>query len=116
MSEVTEEAAEEAALNKKIDSLRRVNMQMLSNMKQAGAEIDLGNARVEMLMEWLVEAGLITQLQLLEEQVRWETHLRSQLQPIYQRFKEAVRMSGAPMQSQGGLIIPGVNAPKNIRG
>lgn len=96
--------------------LKAQNQRMKNGIEQAGAVIDLSQPRVEKLMEYLELQGLITYDQRIEEQERWEVHLRSQLQPVWQQVKAAMQMSGVPQQTDSGLIIPGVNAPRNSRG
>lgn len=100
----------------KLVKIKGQNLRMLEGIQQAGLAVDLTQPRIEKMMEYLELQGLITYEQRIEEQERWEYHLRSQLQPMYQRIRAMSTLSGAPQQTASGLIVPGVNAPRSSRG
>jgi hypothetical protein len=107
---------EQTKMLKHIAGLKQTNHRMVETIESAGARINLGEARVERFVSWLTDAGIITIDQALEEQRTWELHLREQLQPVFEQVKRAMEMAGVPKQTESGLVIPGVNAPRNVRG
>lgn len=97
-----------------IGGLKQQNMNMLLEMAQAGARPnDLGIPRVEAMMEYLIEAGIITMDQRLEEQEKWEKRLRSELQPAVTQIREALRQMGQDQRLASGLIVPGAGNKVN---
>lgn len=96
-----------AKVEKRIVGLRDTNGKMMTALQQVGVGMELGQARVDKLTEWLVEQGIITYAQRLEEEERWQMHLREQLKPPYEQLKTQARLAGVPMQTAGGLIVPG---------
>lgn len=113
-SRMNDEEREKKA--KHIVGLMNVNQQMLDLIESVGAKANLLPARMKALMSFLVEQGILTVDQQLEEAESWELVLRTELQPAYEQVKRAIEMSGAPRQTEGGLIVPGMNAPRNVRG
>jgi hypothetical protein len=107
---------EQNKLLKRIAGLKQTNKRMVETIEHAGARVNLSEARVERLASFLVDAGVITIDQALAEQEAWELGLREQVQPVYDQVKRAMEMAGVPQQTESGLVIPGVNAPRNPRG
>ena len=103
-------------VEKKMIGLKQQNVRMIQQLNSAGVQMDLVQPRIEFMMKFLEDAGVITYDQRITEQLHWEQSLRSQLQPVLQQVRETMRARGVPQQTDGGLIIPGVNAPRNIKG
>jgi hypothetical protein len=93
---------EQNKLLKRIAGLKQTNKRMVETIEHAGARVNL--------------SGVITIDQALAEQEAWELGLREQVQPVYDQVKRAMEMAGVPQQTESGLVIPGVNAPRNPRG
>lgn len=81
-------------LEARITGLREQNLKSLVLLNKNGRNVDLSTARVEVFKAWLVELGVITEMQLLEEQEKWELHLRESLKPIVERVKTDQRING----------------------
>ena len=99
-----------AKLDRRVMGLREQNLRFLHQLGQAGAAVDLSTARVEAAMQFLVDLGIITPMQLLEEQEKWELHLRTQLKPMHEEVMNAIRNRGGAVQQPSGLILPGKGA------
>jgi hypothetical protein len=80
---------------------------MTHEINNAGAQIDVGQARVEKFINFLVENGALTNLQRLAEQEQWELHLRGQLQNVVQAVRAQATASGKDVRTGGGIILPG---------
>jgi hypothetical protein len=93
-------------LDRRITGLRDVNLALVNELEAGGQVVDIGMARVEKLMHFLVELGLITDYQRLKEQEGWELHLRAQLQPIVHRLREMQAATQRKTKTANKLILP----------
>jgi hypothetical protein len=83
--------SEEEKLDRKIDMARTTNAGLVREIEMLGGDVDLATARVEFLMHWLEEAGVVTPLQRRQEQLAWEQGLRPQLIAMRDNRKAAVQ-------------------------
>ena len=100
----------------RIAGLMQTNQRMLDHIEKAGVRANLLPSRVRHLTTFLVEQGIMTEEQQIDEAEKWELFLREELQPAYEQVKRAMSAAGVPQQTDSGLIVPGVNAPRNMRG
>jgi hypothetical protein len=100
----------------RIAGLMQTNQRMVDAIEQAGVRANLLPSRIRHLTTFLVEQGIMTEEQQIDEAEKWELFLRSELQPAYEQVKRAMSAAGVPQQTESGLIVPGVNAPRNMRG
>lgn len=96
-----------AKRERKIRGIIDVNVQMIEAVSQAGIRVNYEVPRIEHMLDFLVDAGVITYEQRLDEEEKWQLKLRGELQPAYEHLKTAMRMSGQDMQTPSGIIIPG---------
>lgn len=114
---------ERAKHTRKIQQLRNVNHGLAREIEELGGGVDLTMARMEHLVEWLADLGIISEDQRLDEAEAWERHLRPQLIQIRDRIKEnrnkvmaqareqqrrmeAQQKQQAQQQQGNGLILP----------
>jgi hypothetical protein len=97
----------EAQLEQRVVGLKEQNVRMTHEINQAGAAIDVGQARVEKFIDFLVNNGALTNLQRLMEQEQWELHLRGQLQNVVQAVRAQAAAAGRDVRTGGGIILPG---------
>ena len=71
--------------------LRDTNSRCVAEMEQLGTGVDFSIARMEMFMDFLVESGLITELQRWTEQERWERNMKAQIVPMLDKARAAVK-------------------------
>lgn len=83
---------------RKIQNLRNVNSGLADEIESMGQNVDLSVPRLEHFISWLVEEKIITIEQQLEEQEKWERHLRPQLISIRDRIKDALQKMQAAQQ------------------
>lgn len=100
----------------RIAGLMHTNERMLNTIESAGVRANLLPSRIRHLTTFLVEQGIMTEEQQINEAEAWELFLREELQPAHEQVKNAMRAQGIPQQTDSGLIVPGVNAPRNMRG
>lgn len=102
---------------RKIQMLRNTNSGLANEIQSMGAAVDLGVARIEAFIMYLVDLGMLTTDQQLTEQEDWERSLRNQLIPLRDQIKEQVERARAahekdqagpgPKAGNGpGLILP----------
>jgi hypothetical protein len=59
--------------------LREQNVKLYEELEKLGGGAEIGPARIEHVLVFLVDAGVITELQRWEEAALWEEALREQL-------------------------------------
>lgn len=89
-----------------VERIRTSNAKIVEEIEAQGAEIDLVTARLEHVMNSLVELGVITEKQMWEMQLDWEKALAAQIKPIRERFRAAVREAQIEARKPK-LIVPG---------
>jgi len=85
---VEAEAKELDKLKRKMNRIRETNSKITSEIEGMGQALDLSIPRLEHFMVALVDLGVITEKQLIEEAVRWELNLKEQLVPIVRKMRE----------------------------
>lgn len=80
-------------VKRKVGMLRETNSNIVAEIESLGGEVEITVARVEHMFEFLVQLGIITELQRWQEQYTWERDLKSQLVPVVQRLRTAPRPS-----------------------
>lgn len=90
----------------KAQGLRQQNSQMIGEIESLGGGVDVLSAQLEHFMYSLVALGVITERNMWEISLSWETGLRPQvkssLEAIRQIHTEARRKAATPK-----LIVPG---------
>lgn len=112
---MSDDKAKQKTINR-IAGLMQTNQRMLDTIEKAGVRANLLPSRLRHLTTFLVQQGIMTEEQQIEEAETWELFLREELQVPYDQVKKAMSMAGVPQQTDSGLIVPGVNAPRNMRG
>jgi hypothetical protein len=92
--------SEEEKLEHKIGMARTTNASLANEVEAMGGAVDLATARVEFLTSWLVEQGVITNLQRLEEQLKWEQGLKPQLVRTRDALKERLQAQVAARRAE----------------
>ena len=90
-------------LIRKVERLRSVNSGLVYEIESLGGAVDLTMARVETFIDFLVDAGILTERQRWMEQHKWETTLRPQLISTRDRIKlqiEEARRHAQHVQKQ----------------
>lgn len=90
-----------------VGGLKVQNLKMLEELASLGAHFDLSFPRIESLLEWMVEQGVLSIDERLDEQERWERKLRVNLQANLEQIREIRRQQGMDQKRQSGLIVPG---------
>jgi hypothetical protein len=89
--------------------LRNQNSRMYQRLTALGADVNLGPARVQHFLEFLVHIGLVNEKDALTEMKNWELVFRSELQKMLEQATEMRRRQGMAVQNESGIIIPGKN-------
>lgn len=105
-----------AKKKQKLNRIRETNAAIVSEIEQMGGGLDLTVPRLEHFMVNLVELGILTEDQLLDEAYRWEMTLKDQLVPMVrdmrERIQEARRVAmernkaAKRPRADGALILP----------
>lgn len=90
---------------RRIMGLREVNVTLVKEIETMGGEVDLIMARIENLIEFLVQQEVLTEEQKWHEQESWERRLRPQLISYRDRLREIIQ-EAANKRKQPGLILP----------
>lgn len=75
-------------LARRVSGLRQQNVNLVQQLTDLGAGIEPGIARIEHLVVFLVEAGILTQQQRWEEAESWELNFRAQLKEAIENIKQ----------------------------
>lgn len=92
--------SEEEKLEHKIDMARTTNASLANEIEAMGGVVDVSTARVEFLMHWLTEQGVVTNLQRLEEQMKWEQGFKPQLVRVRDGLREALQQAQREAQER----------------
>jgi phage shock protein A len=97
-------------LERQIATLRTTNAGLTNEIESLGGQVDVATARVEFLMNWLEEQGVISKMQRLEEQMQWEKGFKPQLVRVRDGLREAHQQAqreyAARMKKAGKAQIP----------
>jgi hypothetical protein len=87
--------------------LRVQNAGMVNQIEQLGAHIEPMTARLEHFMDFLLTAGILTEIQLWQERLTWEEEFRLQLQETLQVVRN-MAADRAEKARTPKLIVPGM--------
>ena len=68
--------------------IRQQNANIIKDIEKLGGDVDVSTARLEHLLQSLVDLKILQPSMMWEIQLDWEKRLRSQLGPIRQRLQE----------------------------
>lgn len=72
----------------KLNRIRETNSAIVQEIESLGGSLELLTPRMEHFMAFLVQIGVVTEEQLIEECIAWEHNLKEQLVPIVQRVRQ----------------------------
>lgn len=84
--------AETEHLGRQMSTVRTVNARLVREIEELGGAVEVVPARVEHFFAYLVDLGVITQRQHVEEQLLWEKHLQPQLRSVRDKLKAAAQL------------------------
>jgi len=90
---------------RKIKQLRTTNSSLAHEIETLGGGVDLGTARVEHLIIYLVDQGVLSEDQAVDEQLHWETGLRPQLISIRDGLRHRLEQAAARRRHPAGKQI-----------
>ena len=88
---VVDEAKQLEKLKQKLNTIRTTNAVVVNEIESYGHQMDLVMPRLEHFMVFLVNLGVLTEKQVLEEAYLWERNLKEQLVPVVRAMREQVR-------------------------
>ena len=98
---------------RKVKMLRDTNASLVQEIESivGPGAIDLGTARFEHFVGYLVDIGLLSDEQHATEALAWEHSLKSQLVPSVQKARELARQAAARDRNQRGRPNLNFGAP-----
>lgn len=109
MTQITDLPEDVQPLAMKAAGLREQNSKLFERLEGLGGGAEIATARIEHVLVYLVDIGVITEMQRWKEAVRWESTLREQLQHAVEQV-EQIRAAAIEEQKRQArvrkLIIP----------
>jgi hypothetical protein len=90
----------EEKLQRKINLARTTNAGLTREIQSLGGDVDLSTARLEVLTTFLVEIGVLTEEQRLQEQLKWEVNLKPQLIAMRDTIRDRRKRELAAQEAQ----------------
>lgn len=85
--------------------MREKNSNTATAIEQMGAGVEISSARIDHLIQSLVDLGIVTEEQRWEEEAEWQKHLNVQLRDYHQRVTE-MRQAAKAQAKRPQLILP----------
>lgn len=100
-----EEAEREQAkkldkMKHKLNMIRGTNSALVSEVEGFGQHLELTLPRLEHFMVFLVELGVITEDQMLDEAIKWEHNLKEQIVPLVREMRVKAKEIGDRIRRQ----------------